>query len=182
MPALPSVAGLGLEPVDEVDDVVEAAASAGSDAASGDGDGQMGFAGAGRDSVTMPGVRRSRFGSTIRFILDAGRWCRSSSGGGSPARITWSWSARRHTRSGPDLDGGGVAGSATLTACPRLSVGRLIELRAQIDMLLASPTGHRPREEEGIMRPRYNQQQRLVRGGSTDDGDSSRARSASSSA
>ena len=46
-PALPSVAGLGLEPVDEIDDVVEAAAGAGSDAASGDGNGQVGFAGAG---------------------------------------------------------------------------------------------------------------------------------------
>jgi hypothetical protein len=44
-----------------------------------------------QDSVTMPGVRRSRSGSTIRFILDAARWCRSRSGGGSQARITWSW-------------------------------------------------------------------------------------------
>jgi hypothetical protein len=49
------------------------------------------FAIAEQDSVTMPGVRRSRSGSTIRFILDAGRWCRSRSGGGSQARITWSW-------------------------------------------------------------------------------------------
>src|SRR5215510_1360797 len=46
-PALPSVAGLRLEAVDEVDHVVEAAAGAGPDAASGDGNGQMGFAGAG---------------------------------------------------------------------------------------------------------------------------------------
>src|SRR6202047_1244638 len=44
---LPSVAGLDLEAVDEVDYVVEAAASAGSDAASGNGDGQMGLAGTG---------------------------------------------------------------------------------------------------------------------------------------
>jgi hypothetical protein len=49
------------------------------------------FAGAGQDSVTMPGVRPSRPGSTIRFILDAARWGRSRSGGGSQARITWSW-------------------------------------------------------------------------------------------
>jgi hypothetical protein len=49
------------------------------------------LADAGQDSVTMPGVRRSRSGSTIRFILDAARWCRSRSGGGSQARITWSW-------------------------------------------------------------------------------------------
>ena len=46
-PTLPSVAGLGLEPVDEIDHVVEPAAGAGSDAASGDGDGKMGLAGAG---------------------------------------------------------------------------------------------------------------------------------------
>src|ERR1700730_12339158 len=44
---LPSVAGLDLQAVDEVDDVVEATAGTGSDAASGNGDGQMGFAGAG---------------------------------------------------------------------------------------------------------------------------------------
>ena len=44
---LPSVAGLDLQAVDEVDHVVEATAGTGSDAASGDGDGQMGLAGAG---------------------------------------------------------------------------------------------------------------------------------------
>src|ERR1700724_3984807 len=44
---LPSVTGLDLQAVDEVDHVVEAAASAGSDAASGNGDGQMGLAGTG---------------------------------------------------------------------------------------------------------------------------------------
>ncbi|GEC17306.1 hypothetical protein J2S34_002027 [Nitrobacter winogradskyi] len=42
-----SVAGLDLEAIDEVDDVVEAPAGTGSDAASGNGDGQMGLAGAG---------------------------------------------------------------------------------------------------------------------------------------
>src|SRR4029453_11267410 len=46
-PPLPSVAGLDLEAVDEVDHVVEAPTGAGSDAASGDCDGQMGFAGTG---------------------------------------------------------------------------------------------------------------------------------------
>ena len=45
-PTLPSIAGLGLEPVDEIDHVVEPPAGAGPDAASGDGDGQMGLAGA----------------------------------------------------------------------------------------------------------------------------------------
>src|SRR5579862_2445695 len=44
---LASVAGLYLQAVDEVDHVVEAPAGTGSDAASGDGYGQMGLAGAG---------------------------------------------------------------------------------------------------------------------------------------
>src|SRR5690349_21975672 len=46
-PTLPSVASLGLEPVDEIDHVVEPAAGAGADAASGDGDRKVGLAGAG---------------------------------------------------------------------------------------------------------------------------------------
>jgi hypothetical protein len=57
-PTLPSVAGLDLQTVDEVDHVVEAAACARPDAASGDGDGHMGFAGAGtadQDGVTLLG-------------------------------------------------------------------------------------------------------------------------------
>src|ERR1700704_4791290 len=44
---LPSVAGLDLQAIDEVDHVVEAPAGARSDAASGNGDGQMGLTGAG---------------------------------------------------------------------------------------------------------------------------------------
>ena len=55
---LPSIAGLDLQAVDEVDHVVEATAGARSDAASGDGDGHMGFAGAGtadQDGVTLLG-------------------------------------------------------------------------------------------------------------------------------
>src|ERR1700688_1897013 len=42
-PALPAITGLGLEPVDEIDDVVEPAAGAAADAASGNGDGQVGL-------------------------------------------------------------------------------------------------------------------------------------------
>src|SRR6202022_3164463 len=44
---LPSVAGLDLQAVDEVDHVVEAPAGTGSDTASGNGDGHMCLAGAG---------------------------------------------------------------------------------------------------------------------------------------
>src|SRR4051794_237547 len=45
--ALPSVAGLSLKPVDEIDHVVEPAAGTAADAASGNGDGEMGLAGTG---------------------------------------------------------------------------------------------------------------------------------------
>jgi hypothetical protein len=45
--ALPSVAVLGLEPVDEIDHVVEPTAGTAADAASGNGDGKMRLAGAG---------------------------------------------------------------------------------------------------------------------------------------
>ena len=46
-PALASIAGLDLEPVDQIDDVVEPAAGAAADAASSNRDGQMGLAGTG---------------------------------------------------------------------------------------------------------------------------------------
>lgn len=46
-PALTSVTGLALKAIDQVDHVVEATAGAGSDSASGDCDGQVGFARAG---------------------------------------------------------------------------------------------------------------------------------------
>src|ERR1700704_1020326 len=46
-PALAAGAGLGFEPVDEIDHVVEPTAGTATDAASGDGDGQMGLAGTG---------------------------------------------------------------------------------------------------------------------------------------
>ena len=46
-PTLPSVTGLGLKPVDEIDHVVKPSTDAGADAASGDGNGQMGLASTG---------------------------------------------------------------------------------------------------------------------------------------
>ena len=52
--ALASGAELGLEVVDQVDDVVAPAAGALSDAGPGDGDGEMGLAGAGRSSLILP--------------------------------------------------------------------------------------------------------------------------------
>lgn len=46
-PTLPPVAGLGLQSIDQIHDVVEPATRAGADAASGDGNGEVSFAGAG---------------------------------------------------------------------------------------------------------------------------------------
>ena len=71
-PALPAVAGLGLEPIDEIDNIVEPAASAGADAASRDGDGEMRLAGAGRSSDILPGITASVSEFIIRFTRAAG--------------------------------------------------------------------------------------------------------------
>ena len=56
--ALPARPALGLEPVDQIDDVEEPAAGAVADAGAGDGDGEMGLAGAGaadQDDVALLG-------------------------------------------------------------------------------------------------------------------------------
>jgi hypothetical protein len=69
---LPSVAGLDLQAVDEVDHIIEAAAGAGSDAASGDGDSEMGLAGAGRaDDILLRNIR-SKLSFNIRIIRAPG--------------------------------------------------------------------------------------------------------------
>ena len=57
--ALPPVAALGLEPIDQIDHVIKSATGAGADAASGDGDGQMCLAGtrpANQHDVALLGV------------------------------------------------------------------------------------------------------------------------------
>lgn len=59
---LPAGAGFGLEPVDQVDDIEEAAARTVADQCPGDGDGQMGLARAGasdQDDVTLIGGKGS---------------------------------------------------------------------------------------------------------------------------
>ena len=71
-PALPAVAGLGFEPIDEIDDIVEPTARAGANAASRNGDGEMGLAGSGRSSDILPGIRATG-GFIIRFTRDVGR-------------------------------------------------------------------------------------------------------------
>ena len=70
-PPWPAAAHLGLEPVDQIDHVIEATARAGTDTASRDGDGEVGFTGAGaadqdgvallRQEVTLGEVADQRF-------------------------------------------------------------------------------------------------------------------------
>src|SRR5262249_19850241 len=94
-PALPPIAGLGLETIDEIDDVVEAAACAGANAASGDCNGQMGLAGAGAadqhgitllgDEVAAGEVAHKRF--VNRRILEPG--VVESLASGSLAMVSW---------------------------------------------------------------------------------------------
>ena len=69
-PALTPSARLGLEPIDEIDGGEEAAARSRPDAASRDGDRQVGLAGPGRGSDMAPGFWRVRRRSTTPFI----RW------------------------------------------------------------------------------------------------------------
>src|SRR5258705_624180 len=71
--ALPSVAGLDLQAVDEVDHVVEAPASAGSNAASGNGDGQMGLAGAAdQNSIALLGDEATAGEIIDQRLIDGG--------------------------------------------------------------------------------------------------------------
>jgi hypothetical protein len=58
--AASALLGLGFEFVDEIDDVEEPGFPARPDDAADDADGDVALAGASRDSVTMPGVRRLR--------------------------------------------------------------------------------------------------------------------------
>lgn len=69
--ALPAGAGLGLEPVDQIDDIVEAAASAVSDQRPGNGDSQMGFAGAAdQDDIALIGNEGSASEIADQAIVD----------------------------------------------------------------------------------------------------------------
>ena len=90
---LASATRFALQAVDEIDDIEEAAPGAATNAASGNGNREMRFAGAGRSSVTMPGVRRLRRAFSIRFILGVGRWCRSYTASGLPEKTIWSSSS-----------------------------------------------------------------------------------------
>src|ERR1700704_6290062 len=67
-PALAAGASFGLEPVDEIDHVVEPAAGTATDAASGDGDGQVGLAGTGRTRDIVHRNTLLKLSSIIRII------------------------------------------------------------------------------------------------------------------
>ena len=88
--ALAAGAGLGLEFVDEVDDVEEAATGATADQGAGDGDGKMALAGAGRTGVMLPGVRRLKRGSPIHSTRAPARLSSWSVSNGTGAPTTWS--------------------------------------------------------------------------------------------
>ena len=63
-----------------------------------------------------------------------------------------------------------AAGSATLTTCPRLSIGRLVELRTRLDTLLASCVGETAPRGGCDHAPTTRPAERLVRGGPNADG------------
>jgi hypothetical protein len=71
-PALAAVAGLGLEAIDKIDDIVEPAARAGTNAATRNGDGEIGLPGSGRSSDILPGIRARAGGFIIRFTRGVG--------------------------------------------------------------------------------------------------------------
>ena len=88
--ALAAGAGLGLELVDEVDDVEEAAPGAAADAGPRDGDGGVGLAGAGGTNRILPDIRVARRRSTIRSTRAAASGSRSSGAIGSAGPGCWS--------------------------------------------------------------------------------------------
>jgi hypothetical protein len=66
-------ARLGLELVDQIDGSEEAHAGAAAHAIGADRDGDMALAGAARGSAILPGFRRLKFGSSIRFTRAAAK-------------------------------------------------------------------------------------------------------------
>jgi hypothetical protein len=79
-PALPPGAGLGFEPVDQIDDIEEAAARAAADAGTGDRDGEMRLADPGRSRDILPGIRTLKAESSTGSIRATARWRRSPGG------------------------------------------------------------------------------------------------------
>ena len=93
--ALAAGAALGLELVDQVDDVEEAAAGAVADAGPGDGDGQMGLAGAGaadQDDVALVGEELAAGEVAHQGLVDRACRRRRSRRGPWPA-AAWRWSS-----------------------------------------------------------------------------------------
>ena len=90
-----SIAGLGLKPVDEIDHVVEPAAGAAADAASGNGDGKMCLAGAGpadQHGVALLGDEAAAGEVVDERLVDrrASNWKTSRSfASGNLAMVSW---------------------------------------------------------------------------------------------
>src|SRR5437763_10709703 len=72
-PPLPAGAGFALQPIDEIDDGIEAAPGAAADAGPRDSYRQMRFTGAGRSRGIMPAVRRPWAGCAIGSIRATAR-------------------------------------------------------------------------------------------------------------
>ena len=72
--AAPARGLLLFELVDEIDEIEEPSSSTATDDGGSDGNAQMGFAGSGRSSDILPGIRTSREESTIGSIRALVRW------------------------------------------------------------------------------------------------------------
>ena len=149
-----------------------------------EGAGNPALADPGRDSVTMPGVRRSRSGSTIRFILGAGQMVqvehRKRFAGEDHLVVVQPDGTLALI---PSWMSGGDGSLCHSHHVPSV-VGRTARRAARANSMRFSPlqAGHRPRVKEAIMQPRHHLQRRPVRGGSQDDGYSGVRRGAISSA
>ena len=173
-PTLPSIAGLDLEPVDEVDHVVEPATGPGADAASGDGEAKWVL------PVPVKTASQCRV-SGVRGPdpLSVSSSIRPNGAGHVPAAVRRRGSLIVIEPDGtlalvPSWMAEPMAGSATLTTCPRLSVDRLVELRARIFVYASSllRRGIGPARRRGSC-VHIQPAARLVRGGSNADGVSS---------
>jgi len=72
--ALAAGTGFGFQSVDQIDDIVEAAARTTTNTGPSDGNGEMAFAGAGRSRDILPGIRTPKAGSSTPFIRATARW------------------------------------------------------------------------------------------------------------
>ena len=78
--ALAAGAGFGFQPIDQIDDIVEAATRTAADTGASNGNGEMAFAGSGRSRDILPGIRTAKARSSIGSIRATARRWRSLGG------------------------------------------------------------------------------------------------------